>query len=281
MQTKTIIKILLDAVMAVLYILLVFDFGAGAFFHEVVGIGIGLLFLLHIALNRRCLRGLAQACAAKNCCLRKKLLLISDLILPFGMILVIGTGLLIARVLFSFTDGDLWMLIYNIHNVASYICLGILGGHMLLHLKYLVVVGKRCLQQWRESSVRRAFGGFAAVALALCLVYVVTFSVYKNKTADVSLLAGQQVSADYSSDTAADEDKQSVVAQADNITVDLSGDDTVSAAADGVTLEEYLSKLFCTGCHNHCPLTNLGCAQGNQYLEQAKIDYQQAYGYLD
>lgn len=40
------------------------------------------------------------------------------------------------------------------------------------------------------------------------------------------------------------------------------------------SLQEYLSKLFCSGCGRHCPLTAPQCATGQAYVEQATAEFE-------
>ena len=59
----------------------------------------------------------------------------SDVMLCIGMPVVIVTGILMAKELFLF-DLDLpWDLIFTFHNVCSYICLGAIAAHIVLHGK--------------------------------------------------------------------------------------------------------------------------------------------------
>jgi hypothetical protein len=44
------------------------------------------------------------------------------------------------------------------------------------------------------------------------------------------------------------------------------------------TLQEYLSKLYCTGCSKRCPLTALRCSRGTRYKNAAVAQYNSLYG---
>ena len=66
MNRKVIVKIFLDIVMLVLYALLMFAQGLGGFFHETVGLGIGILFIIHVALNIPMIKGLFKAVKSGN-----------------------------------------------------------------------------------------------------------------------------------------------------------------------------------------------------------------------
>ena len=63
MKRKTIGKILIDAAMTVLYILLMIDFGGETFFHEAAGILVGLLFIPFVKMADK--EALAEEAAAK------------------------------------------------------------------------------------------------------------------------------------------------------------------------------------------------------------------------
>ena len=52
---------------------------------------------------------------------------------------------------------------------------------------------------------------------------------------------------------------------------------TTGLTVDVPTLEEYLSKLVCTGCSKRCPLTSLGCSRGESYKAAATTEYYQTY----
>ena len=43
------------------------------------------------------------------------------------------------------------------------------------------------------------------------------------------------------------------------------------------SLEDYLSKLTCSGCGRRCLLTNLGCGRGKRYKEAAEQEYEEQY----
>ncbi len=50
-----------------------------------------------------------------------------------------------------------------------------------------------------------------------------------------------------------------------------------SLVVDVPTLEEYLSKLICTGCSRRCPLTALKCGRGTTYKNAAISEYEALY----
>lgn len=270
MKGKTVFKILLDVVMTVLYILLVFELGTGPFFHETVGIGIGVLFILHVILNINLIKGLRRSVINGKAGTAKKLLYYSDVFLPFGMFVAIITGVLISRVLFSFNIEAVWMLIYVVHKVMSYICLGILLGHVLLHAKYLGVVIKQMFENWRSKQLVKSVSGFAAIALTIYIAYSSFYSDYKNSSTyypEASAIS-ETVSNSAVITTASPSTNK------EEATVTTEPETTV-------TLKQYLSGLICTGCHKRCPLSSPQCSKGTAQAAKATTTYNQQYGTTD
>ncbi|MDE7227689.1 MAG: DUF4405 domain-containing protein [Treponemataceae bacterium] len=142
MLKRTVIaKLFIDITMIIVYALLMFARSLGGFFHETVGLGMGILFLIHIVLNRSMVAGLFTAVKTKQP--KKIVLLALDIALTICMPTVIITGVLIAKDLFVIQSDIPWRLLCNIHSVLSYVCLGIMALHILLHAKYLLGVLKK------------------------------------------------------------------------------------------------------------------------------------------
>lgn len=41
--------------------------------------------------------------------------------------------------------------------------------------------------------------------------------------------------------------------------------------------EEYLSKLTCRGCYNHCPLTSPNCGRSRIFIKEAEEKFAEKY----
>lgn len=108
MKGTTVLKLFLDIAMCVIYLMLMFAKGASDFFHEAAGIGIGILFIIHLILNRSMTKGLVSGIKKGSARVSRKLLGFSDIILCVGMPIVIGTGILIAKELFVIDSGLSW-----------------------------------------------------------------------------------------------------------------------------------------------------------------------------
>lgn len=295
MKRNVIIKILIDVTMIILYIMLMFVQGLGGFFHETVGLGIGILFVIHILLNYSMIKGLFLSVRKGNSKNLKKILLASDIILTICMPIVIITGIFIAKELFVIQSDFSWTLLFNIHNVLSYVCLGIMVLHILLHAKYLLGVFKKLPSSLSGKEMKSALCRFSAGAFAAVILYS-SLAVYKH-------MSNKQ---DYSSQRDPNNDKNSVSTAPTNnsdvyteqtlplieeSSIAENDDDNASITENSYdgssitkvetapppTLEEYLSGLRCTGCGRRCSLLTPRCGKGEMQAAQAEEKYNQIY----
>lgn len=288
MNRKVIVKIFLDIVMLVLYALLMFAQGLGGFFHETVGLGIGILFIIHVALNIPMIKGLFKAVKSKNTV--KVITLVSDIALTVCMPIVIVTGALMAKDLFVVNSGISWQLLFDVHNILSYVCLGIMVLHLLMHAKYLVGVFKKLPSSGAE--LRSAVCRFSAGAAAGVVLYT-SLAVFKNYT-DKDITNNQYLpdKNTVSTPSVISQPNSSVnesVPDNEKITESTADNEqiTESAASERISestettpppsVEEYLSSLICTGCGKRCSLLHPRCGKGQMQAERAKEQYNQTY----
>ena len=71
--------------MIILYALLMFAQGLGGFFHETAGIGTGILFVIHVAMNYSMIKGLLKSVKNGTAKGLKLILLFSDILLAVCM----------------------------------------------------------------------------------------------------------------------------------------------------------------------------------------------------
>lgn len=287
MKSKVIIKIFIDITMIVLYTLLMFAQDLGGFFHETVGLGMGILFVIHILLNYSMVKGLFKS--VKTGKLRKKVLLFSDILLTIGMLLLIITGILIAKELFVIPSDISWALIFNMHNVLSYVCLGIMVLHIFLHVKYLLGIFRKLpLSLSKKEMTSAILRFFAGIILAVFLYF--SLASYKNTfdnqnspekpdsgniiNIDSNALAGNSDIHTESASPAINDNSEASITGNTDAEYNNATDDTASPLP---TLEEYLSGLRCTGCGRRCFLLNPRCGKGEMQASQAKEEYNRIY----
>jgi len=295
MKGKTIFKLLLDLSMTVLYILLMFGETLGGFFHEVLGIGIGLLFLVHVLMNRKAIGAFFKAIKGGNYSGKTMSMFILDLLLIVGMPVVIVTGVLISGTLFNTGITAAWALLFEIHKITSYVCLGTLAVHLLLHARYMVSAVRAAFLHRSAPQVRKTAGRFAAGTMAACIIYTLAFMVYKNNivtAAAASSIAGEVISTQTidpndttteiidnqaSASNSSTEETDSQASTSGTSKSDDGSQATTTQTAAVETLNEFLSKLYCTGCHNHCPLSSPLCARSAAQIEEATTEYYETY----
>ncbi len=319
MKPTLIIKILLDITMTVLYALLMFGANLGLFFHEVAGIGIGVMFIIHIALNKGMFMGLAKQIGFggtakqthlsktgkyenKKPPLSKVVLFASDIALVPGMIVAIGSGILISRELLTINLVLPWALITSIHIISSYVCLGILILHLLLHGKYLVTVFKKLPAHIHSPGFRSGVRRFAAGMGIAVVLYGSVYMAYYGKIYQPTESFGKEVSLtpmiDHPSEDKSlqkedgnEEGTENKVVQPATATIQPQGETikpqeettqpataTIQPQEEAIpSLEAFLGNMHCTACSKYCLLTNLRCNKGIPELSAAKELYYNTY----
>jgi uncharacterized membrane protein YgcG len=179
MTKKLMLKILLDVTMTVIYILLMFPYGTGVFFHVAAGLAVGGLFILHFILNRDVFSAMLRSARNKRITPRSALLLALDVLLIVGMPVLIVTGVLISSI--SPIDlGAASFLVLSVHNISAYACLAAMLSHLAVHAKYLVSAFRSMYARRRDREVRKAFARFSSAVMAACMIYVIGFQLYKS-----------------------------------------------------------------------------------------------------
>lgn len=209
------------------------------------------------------------------------------------MPIVILTGGLIAKELFVIKSDISRELIFNIHNVLSYMCLGIMLLHTLLHGKYLVGVFKKFPSAISGGEAKSALFRFSAGAAAAVVLYS-SLAVFKTISDKQEYLENtdSENSHDNSRETfseTADESERSNNTQIGSSVTSDEYNSSISESSDAEssksqpeptstpTLEEYLSRLVCTGCGKRCSLLHPRCRKGEMRAETAKKQYYQTY----
>lgn len=128
-------------------------------------------------MNISMIKGLLKA--VKKGKTEKIILLISDITLSICMPVVIITGIMIAKELFIIQSGISWILLFNIHNILSYICLGTMLVHILFHAKYIAGVCKKLPSVVSGTEMKSAVTRVSLGALAAVVLYS-SLAVFKN-----------------------------------------------------------------------------------------------------
>ncbi len=278
--------------MIILYALLMFAQGLGGFFHETAGIGTGILFVIHVAMNYSMIKGLFKSVKNGTAKGLKLILLFSDILLAVCMPVVILTGIFIAKELFFIDSSISGILLFNIHNVLSYICLGIMILHIVLHAKYLSGVFKKIPSALSGNEMKSAVCRFSAGVFIAVILYS-SLALNKNLSDKQNFSNEYDTSNNENSISLEPTEESYVITSDENSVSEIIEDNTVfiteTPSEDSIitetqsppvpTLEEYLSGLICTGCGKRCPLIAPRCRKGDAQAIQAEQEYNQLYSY--
>jgi len=173
MKKINIIKISLDILMAVVFVLLfnkmVFN---GMTFHEVAGLTIGSAFIIHMLLNGKWIKQVSKNLFSKKVAVKTKIGYIIDTLLLISMIIIIFSGIAISKVLFTNLNlsNSTNLNLKAIHTAVSYVSLILVGIHVGLHWNWITGMVKKAF----KIPQNKAF----AYAAKLAMVLVLAFGIY-------------------------------------------------------------------------------------------------------
>lgn len=273
MKPKTVAKMFVDLSMFVLYLLLTFTYENNTLFHEIAGIAIGGLFLLHIILNWKPTTNMVRKATAGKLDAGRRTQLIEDSVLFVSMIVCIGSGMMIAQDLYI-GPGDGTFV--DIHNIAAYMGLGIMGIHLLTHLKFIVGYFG---QAARTSFAQKTTACASAVLVVITLMGSDLYLGTNDSTTSTAIAAtttetgSSSVSDRPQPDTTSSGGTGTTTANASTSTntestASASDTSSTSSATQGTTSSATTNTntvTCCTLCHKNCPITALQCGKGKSW----------------
>jgi hypothetical protein len=289
MNRLTKIKIALDVVMTILFICLMNLAWTGVFLHEWIAIGIVVLFAVHLIINRQWIVGVARRFSV-IASLRTRVLFVLNMVLALAMGITVISGVLISQYLFmplAAANIDLW---YTLHAVASWLGLCVILAHTLLHWQWIRNVIRRLVPAAAPNAAasvpgvlvgKPAGGRFKILAARLLIGLFSLAAAYSLVTGSViDLILPVSGTGRIAGTTQATESTIQNSTQATILAPNKQSQETVilpsqTTVADqpAVTLQQYLSKLYCTACHKHCLLTSPRCARGMRQADLATEEY--------
>ena len=266
MKKQTVIKIFVDVGMATLFLLLMYDYQSSSLFHEIAGISLGILFVVHIALNGKPTLAMLRQLRMRKLSFLKALSLILDIILTPLMLVCVISGLFIARELYVGIGG---LAMDTVHTTSTNICFWLVIIHLLQHLKYVAAYAKQIA---RSSSLPRTVGlGGATVLIAGLLI--TNLAMGYTGTSDLNSLAASQDQTIY------DKRKTTAVesisgSSASNITQNTtSTSNKISESTTDSSSATNTTPTNCSLCNKNCLLSALQCNKGVQWAKSNGYEY--------
>lgn len=268
MSAKTLTKITLDLVMTVLFIILIYAYDTGLAFHEIAGLIIFALFTFHIILNWAWINSVTRNLFTAKLKARSRAMYFLNMALLISTGTIIVTGIMISRVVFDFgLTGDTHTLA-AVHKWLAYACLGLFAVHVALNWRFVSATMRKMFQNYRGSKWGKSLQALGAAALVLLMAYSVAMP-GSDKTAQQAVLPKSPPLG-----AAAIKNNENKTTDDQDYTISNIQNDTKTT----ISLSDYLSNMFCTGCSKHCPLLNPQCKTGQSQLQSAKIQYEKLYG---
>ena len=137
------IKFLIDIIMALIFTLLFNKNVLGMSFHEIAGLAIGAVFLVHCGLNWRWIKGITLKFFTKSMTIKTRILYVLDIILLINIAVIIISGVFISKVVFVNLGLIHIQSFKTIHIFAAYLSLMIIGIHLGLHWKWVIMIFKK------------------------------------------------------------------------------------------------------------------------------------------
>ena len=266
-------KIALDIVMTILFLLLMKVSFVGIALHELIGIGIFFLFAAHKLLNYKWVTGVCKGIAKGKSTSKARFMLVLDAVILLLVTLNVISGVLISQTIFTGIAASNITWWSTLHHFAAYSSLVLLSVHIGLHWQMLINIFKKLLGLNTENPVRTLIARAALIIIAIIGIKAISNpGIYENYTAPFTspaAMPSQQSSSQVITTSKKDDE------DADTAIVTQLSSNSLEVVVP--TLEEYLSKLRCSGCGKHCLLTALRCNKGTRYKNAAIADYEEAY----
>lgn len=178
------IKIIFDTLMTIVWIILMVYSVTGSLWHEVIGLAVFALFIIHIAYNgKKIAFEMPRMFTAGSGRITLRYLLV--IFLAIGIVITGVSGILISKDILTGISTlylDFWTVL---HNWAAYITLALIGIHIGLHLKMIGGMFSYLLRAHPGlvTGLRRGWNGAAALLIVCGTIATVQYDLPSFKAA--------------------------------------------------------------------------------------------------
>ena len=280
MNPKTKIKVVIDIAMSALFLILMNLAWTGLMLHEILGLGIVALFAIHLLLNRQWISSVASR--FRDITNQKtRFMFVLNILLGLSMLAAVASGILISQSLFpglADTGFDLW---FGVHSIASWLSLGIVTLHTVIHWRWIGSVIRRLVPAGKPGQMSGRLRVLAARAMIGIFAVVTVYSLVNGQLLDLVLpvSATDKITGSTSGEETTTSTSAAVIVEADETettTVTIQTTPTTEATEAEISLQQYLGNLVCTACHKHCLLSSPRCARGVRQADTATNEYYEA-----
>ena len=272
-------KLILDAGLVILLILLMCYSFTGGLIHEILGIAILVGFIAHVILNRKYYVAMARALRNKKTPMKNRVEFVVNILLPAASVVMLISSLAISHDLFpavsdAFGNYGAWVMVHVISAVLLLVCVFVhvcLHGRMFLGLIRSATHNPSVIKAWRAGS------RVLAVVLAVLIIKASIDAVADATVVAAGASSGNSATVTTSVDDEEKQEQQEIAAEQDE-PKEQSLEEEPEPEKQVVSLEDYLSSIKCTACSKHCLLIAPKCNKGVKQAAQAETDYYEIYG---
>ena len=227
---KNIVKVVLDAVMALVFAIL-FNKSAlgGMLFHEIAGLAFGAFIVFHMVLNRAWLKGVTKKLFCKKLPARTRAAYIIDALLLTALAVIIMTGILMSRELFP-NLFNISLNVEGLHKSVSYIALLLAGAHLGLSWNRVAAIVKKLLKL-PENKALGALATACAITVFALGSYNIVSTGYVGKVASISSSFSESGGGEHSFGQGSESAEEASAVSASCITASTVSADAVSSAS--------------------------------------------------
>ena len=241
--------------MTIILLLIMKISNTGVLLHEILGISVFLLFILHKIFNFKWINTVTKLFIKNKVTKKTKFMYFLDIALLIIFIGIIITGIMISQKLFPYLALENTAYISKIHHFLSYLGLVLISIHIGMHTDIIMSKIERAFNINKQSEIKKfVYGIFTAAISLLGLSSTLKQPFYTNIVAPFT--------------------NDAEVKDTSKNSIEVSSDETVT---DKPTLEEYLGNRICTGCSHHCSLDAIRCGRGTAYVNEATNEYNDKY----
>ena len=260
MNKKIILKLTLDIVMTLLMIVLMGYNITGNLIHEILGIAVLVMIIIHNLLN---IKWFISVFKGKQKNYKLKLKVIINLLLTINSIFLLISSLIISQNVFLFLGiANLGNWTY-IHRLTAYLEIIMIAIHLGFHWKMVIGAFRKMFKLKDKNKLRTFLLRLIALTLA-----VVGVKASFDRDIATNLLPGNTVT--NSSDVPS-------VQSTSNETVSSTDEGYTYngvSVSDGDTLNDFLGNIVCTACGRHCSLLRPQCSRGENQASEATAVYE-------
>jgi hypothetical protein len=146
MRKLNYVKIILDTLMVVVFTLLFNKMVLGIQFHEVAGLAIGVIILVHCGMNWKWIKGVTLKLFDKKLGMKTRIGFMVDLLLLISFITIIISGVFISKVVFAGLALEENHTFKFLHITVAYLTLVLAGVHIGLHWNWVKGIFKNIVK---------------------------------------------------------------------------------------------------------------------------------------